>query len=60
LYDLDLVVCISAGQRRGLLEPGEAKRQGKQDNDIAEGFRIAGLGLWVEAMLIADRFIEFS
>lgn len=59
-YDLDLVVCISAAQRRGLLEPGEAKRQGKQDNDIAEGFRIAGLGLWVEAMLIADRFIEFS
>jgi len=59
-YDLDLVVCISAAQRRGLLEPGEAKRQGKQDNDVADGFRIAGLGLWVEAMLIADRFVEFS
>jgi len=54
------VVCISAAQRRGLLEGNEAKRQGKKDNDIADGFRIAGLGLWVEAMLAADRFIEFS
>jgi len=59
-YELDLVVCISAAQRRGLLESGEAKRQGKQDNDVADGFRIAGLGLWVEAMLAADRFVEFS
>lgn len=59
-YNIDFVVCISAAQRRGLLEANEAKRQGKKDNDIAEGFRIAGLGLWVEAMLLADRFIEFS
>jgi len=59
-YDLDLVVCISAAQRRGLLEAVEAKRQGKADSDVAQGFRIAGLGLWVEAMLLADRFIEFS
>lgn len=59
-YNLDLVVCISAAQRRGLLVPDEAKRQGKQDNDVADGFRIAGLGQWVEAMLQADRFIEFS
>lgn len=58
-YSLDLVVCISAAQRRGLLEKNEAKRQGKQDNNIAEGFRIAGLGLWVEAILVADRFLEF-
>ncbi len=59
-YDLDLVVCISAAQRRGLLEQREAKLQGKQDIDVADGFRIAGLSLWVEAILSADRFIEFS
>lgn len=59
-YDLDLVVCISAAQRRGLLETNEAKRQGKADNDLANGFRIAGLGQWVDAMLTADRFIEFN
>lgn len=59
-YQVDLVVCISAAQRRGLLEPIEAKRQGKTECDVAEGFRVAGLGLWVEAMLSADRFLEFG
>ena len=59
-FNVDLVVCISAAQRRGLLEATEANRQGKKDNDLAEGFRIAGLGQWVEAMLLADRFIEFG
>jgi len=59
-YDVDLVVCISAAQRRGLLEQGEAHRQGKQDNDLAEGFRIAGLGQWVDAILQSDRYLEFG
>jgi tRNA 2-thiouridine synthesizing protein D len=56
---VDLVVCISAAQRRGLLHSDEAKRQGKQDNDLAEGFRISGLGQLVEATLEADRFLVF-
>ena len=43
-HDLDLVVCIAAAQRRGLLDEDEAKRQGKDANNIAEGFRISGLG----------------
>jgi tRNA 2-thiouridine synthesizing protein D len=60
LYRVDLVVCISAAQRRGLLCSDEAKRQGKQDNDLADGFRISGLGQLVEATLEADRFIVFG
>ena len=59
-YQIDLVVCISAAQRRGLLCADEAERQGKQDNDVAEGFRIAGLGQLVEATLLADRFLVFA
>ena len=59
-YQVDLVVCISAAQRRGLLCSDEAKRQGKQDDDLAEGFRISGLGQLVEATLEADRFIVFG
>lgn len=57
---VDLVVCISAAQRRGLLHKDEAGRQGKADNDLAEGFRISGLGQLVEATLAADRFIVFG
>jgi tRNA 2-thiouridine synthesizing protein D len=56
---IDLVVCISAAQRRGLLHSGEAQRQGKHDNDLEEGFRISGLGQLVEATLAADRFLVF-
>ncbi len=59
-HTLDLVICISAAQRRGLLEQTEAKHLGKLDDDLAEGFRIAGLGLWVDASLKADRFILFN
>ena len=59
-YQIDLVVCISAAQRRGLLCSDEALRQGKQDDDLAEGFRISGLGQLVEATLEADRFIVFG
>jgi tRNA 2-thiouridine synthesizing protein D len=59
-HSIDLVVCISAAQRRGLLCADEAERRGKQDDDLAAGFRIAGLGLWVEALLEADRVIVFG
>lgn len=59
-FAIDLVVCISASQRRGLLSADEAARQGKHDNDVAEGFRIAGLGQLVEAISLADRFIVFG
>jgi tRNA 2-thiouridine synthesizing protein D len=59
-YRIDLVVCISAAQRRGLLCADEAGRQGKRDDDLADGFRISGLGQWVEATLEADRFIIFG
>ena len=59
-YGIDLVVCISAAQRRGLLCDDEARRQGLADNDLAAGFRIAGLGQWLEASLTADRCIVFG
>lgn len=58
--NVDLVVCISAAQRRGLLIKDEATRQGKSDNDLADGFRISGLGQLVEASVLADRFITFG
>lgn len=58
---LDLVVCISAAQRRGLLCDDEARRQGLPEGIwLADGFRIAGLGQWLEATLQADRCITFA
>ena len=59
-HELDLVVCIAAAQRRGLLDEDEAKRQGKDTNNIAEGFRISGLGQLIEAGIEADRLVVFG
>ena len=59
-HELDMVVCIAAAQRRGLLDENEAKRQGKDADNIAPGFRISGLGQLVEAGIQADRLITFG
>ena len=47
-HDLDLVICIAAAQRRGLMDAAEAKRQGMDADNIIEGFRISGLGQLIE------------
>ncbi len=59
-HKLDLVVCIAAAQRRGILDENEAKRQGKDANNIAPGFRISGLGQLIEAGIQADRLVTFG
>lgn len=58
-HAIDLVVCISAAQRRGLLDPVEAKRR-SVECQLADGFRISGLGQWVDACLEADRVLVFG
>jgi tRNA 2-thiouridine synthesizing protein D len=59
-HELDLVICIAAAQRRGMLDQNEADRQGKDANNIAEGFRISGLGQLIEMSIQADRTITFG
>ncbi len=59
-HGIDLVVCIAAAQRRGVLDENEAKRHGKDANNIAPGFRISGLGQLVEAGIQADRLVTFG
>ena len=59
-YDLDLVICIAAAQRRGILDENEAKRQGKDGHNMADGFRISGLGQLIEAGIQSDRMVIFG
>jgi len=59
-YKLDLVVCVAAAQRRGLLDANEAKRHGKNTDNIAPGFRISGLGQLIETGIQADRLVVFG
>jgi tRNA 2-thiouridine synthesizing protein D len=59
-YDLDLVVCVAAAQRRGIADADEAKRNGKDADNIAPRFRISGLGQLIEAGIQADRLMVFG
>jgi len=59
-HDLDLVLCIAAAQRRGIMDEDEAKRQGLDANNIIEGFHISGLGQLIEGGIQSDRTIVFG
>jgi len=59
-YDLDLVLCVAAAQRRGIADADEAKRNGKDADNIAPGFRISGLGQLIEAGIQSDRLLTFG
>ncbi|MGZ8216318.1 sulfurtransferase complex subunit TusD [Methylomagnum sp.] len=50
-HGVDLVLCVSAAERRGL-SPTSA--------NPAEGFRVGGLGQWMDACLKADRVMVFG
>ena len=59
-HRLDLILCVAAAQRRGLLNEDEAKRAGKNSDNIAPGFEISGLGQLIDAGIQADRLIVFG
>ncbi len=59
-HELDLVLCVAAAQRRGIADADESKRNGKDADNIAPGFRISGLGQLIEAGIQADRLVEFG
>jgi tRNA 2-thiouridine synthesizing protein D len=59
-YELDLVVCVAAAQRRGIVDAGERHRHAKDADNLAPGFRISGLGQLVESAIESDRMMVFG
>jgi tRNA 2-thiouridine synthesizing protein D len=59
-YNLDLVLCVAAAQRRGIADSAEARRHGKDADNIAPGFRLSGLGQLIEAGILSDRLVTFG
>jgi tRNA 2-thiouridine synthesizing protein D len=51
---------VAAAQRRGLLDEDEAKRAGKNADNMAPGFQISGLGQLIDAGIQADRLVVFG
>ena len=54
-FSIPLHLCIAAAQRRGVVEPLSSTN--KQQNNLAEGFILAGLGEFNKAVLQTDRLI---
>ena len=59
-HNLDMVVCVAAAQRRGIVDDGEAERNGKDATNIHPAFRISGLGQLIEAAIESDRLMVFG
>jgi len=59
-HDIDLVVCIAAALRRGVLDESEQSRYEKPANNLAAGFVLGGLGQLLDAAVSSDRLITFG
>jgi len=56
----DLVVCVSAAERRGILSAEQAQEFGKQAANLHPAFKVAGLGVLHEASLASERLVSFK
>ena len=59
-YHVDLVVCIAAALRRGVIDQKEADRYEKLASNLAPHFSLSGLGQLVEASVKSDRLVTFG
>lgn len=57
---IDLVVCVAAARRRGIMDAEECRGHGKDADNLADGFRISGLGQLVETAIDSDRLVVFG
>ncbi|ODC05326.1 sulfurtransferase TusD [Terasakiispira papahanaumokuakeensis] len=57
---IELVICVAAALRRGIINESEAKRYGLTQYNLRSGFSLSGLGQWAEGIQVADRTITFQ
>ena len=55
----DLSVCISAAEKRGVVNQQAAKENGLDTCNAHSGFNLVGLGVLHDAILSADRTVTF-
>jgi tRNA 2-thiouridine synthesizing protein D len=58
-HNIDLVICISAGIKRGILNTAEQDRYSAASAPMTEGYELSGLGQLVDAIIQSDRVITF-
>ncbi|HET8730038.1 MAG TPA: sulfurtransferase complex subunit TusD [Moraxellaceae bacterium] len=58
-HDIELVICIAAALKRGVMDHDTAAREDRNVSNLAKGYTISGLGQLAEAMIEADRLVSF-
>jgi tRNA 2-thiouridine synthesizing protein D len=58
--DTDMIVCIAAALRRGLIDADEQRRYEKAASNLAAPFVLGGLGQLLDATVSSDRLITFG
>ncbi len=59
-HQIELVACVSAAERRGVLNAEQAGEFAKQSSNLHSQFVIAGLGALHQAALDSDRMVSFK
>ncbi len=59
-HQIDMVICVAAALRRGILNPAEAERYQKSGDNLLSGFEVSGLGQLLDASVHSDRLITFG
>ncbi len=59
-HSVPLVVCVSAAERRGVLDPDQQREFAKTAANLHSEFEVQGLGAMHDASLTADRTVTFK
>ena len=59
-HGVDLVVCVSAAERRGVMSDAQASEFAKGHGNVNSAFSIAGLGALHDASLSSERTVTFK
>ena len=59
-FDIDLVVCVAAALRRGIVNAEEGDRYDLDSHNLASGFEISGLGQLLDAAVNSERLVTFG
>lgn len=59
-YEIDVVFCIAASLKRGVIDENEASRYEKNTFNLSEKFELSGLGQLLDAAVMSDRLVTFG
>ena len=58
-YNIELITCVAASLRRGVVDSDLASDQQLASSNLASGFRLGGLGEFVTTSANADKLVQF-